>query len=441
MQYLGYADKKKSTMIHLICKFIVRHARTIVLLALGLVLPVILVGDAPKLTLGTSYEHKAGTWPQDSDKENIRKIGVLPVAPFVDRFGVAYVESFAVSPDGKKIAIEFQVPEGNGVLSQWITLWDTEKLTLETSRRLEEARPAGEWSVQFGHDVRYLTDGTALIVLTGPRVLLLSADNLTVLHDFPPSIPIDKDSGEVFVYKLSLCDSLARVALLRIPHRVFGETFSVMIYSAKDGEVIDQWNGEGQATDIAFSSDCKLVAVSTTGRLARSSENSVHVYQTDTSQPGGTFSTEHAVGDMHFVRSTNTLATIARHHMAPDFYKSDVVRFWQVLKGELVREYEYPKYGLRGNLDFSGDGRLMAVVTEWDKPSDVKRDWGNVRGFARFLTWDLVRNRIIYISEDLKGGIAWHYGEGKYLVRFSGDGKTLAVGGQVITLFRVNILD
>ena len=361
----------------------------------------------------------------------------LKFSEYSKRFPGAFVEAFDISPDGTSVVVEFEVAEGNGVLAQWLTLWNTKTGELTSSKRVEESRPASRWSRQFGHDVRFVADGSRLLVLTGPRALVVDSTTLDILHELHPSNQVVKELNDKFVYKVAICHSPPRAALLRIPHRVYGETFNVSTYSIDDGKLLVQWTDEGLATNISYSQACDLIAVSTVSDLARSESNSLRIYSAGNGHSKQMISSYHSVGGVQFRPDVGQVLTIPRHHLNPELYPTDTIRVWDVITGELLREYEYQEFGLRGNMTISRDGRFMAAVTEWENPVDLRGDSGNIRSFSRLLLWNLSHNRKMYVSKNLENEIIFSYGQGKHLVRYSGNGKLLAVGGEAITLYRL----
>ncbi len=121
----------------------------------------------------------------------------------------------------------------------------------------------------------------------------------------------------------------------------------------------------------------------------------------------------------------------------------DAVQVWDVDSGKLEQKFGYAKYGLRGGVATSSDGKLLAMAAFWLNPTDVKLDRNNPRGGARLLLWALPDGKLVYESEKLDqkydmGGLpinmSWGFLSPPILVRMSAAGDRLAFGGQLISV-------
>lgn len=91
----------------------------------------------------------------------------------------------------------------------------------------------------------------------------------------------------------------------------------------------------------------------------------------------------------------------------------------------------------------SSDGEWLAVADPWHNPADIKADRDVIRGWVRLLVWHVPTGNLIYESDDLgqdyrlHGEDAHHLFGGPVLVRVSGSGNRLAVGGDLIAVYSI----
>jgi hypothetical protein len=140
------------------------------------------------------------------------------------------------------------------------------------------------------------------------------------------------------------------------------------------------------------------------------------------------------------VGGSATLLTVPTNNMLETW---DAVQLWDVNTGKLEQKVGDPKYGLRGGVATSSDGKLLAMAAFWLNPTDVKLDRDNPRGGARLLLWTLPDGKLIYESEKLDqeydmGGLpvnlSWGFLSPPILVRMSSAGDRLAFGGKLISV-------
>ncbi|MFQ5874393.1 MAG: WD40 repeat domain-containing protein [Dehalococcoidia bacterium] len=378
----------------------------------------------------------AGSAWAGASEADLQEVYVVQNSEFTGQFPTGFVRSLDLSPDGKMLAVEFEVWEGEGLAGIWITLWDVDKQCLQTAKRLEGPDTEVGNYPQYGYRVQFTLDGHLLLVLTGPRLVALSLPDLEVSYAI--EAPAHEDPGAMFIYKFSVAAGTNRVALLYVPHRVFGTSFDVQVADLENGKLGERWHGAGQASNIALSPDGATVAVPIVSGLARSGENKCLLFDARSGERIRTITTLYATGDVLFLDEGTQLLTIPQYHEAPEYYPTDTVKVWNVSSGELLSEFGYGKEGMRGVVSASRDGTRLAATTTWSNPSDIRWDRDNIRGFTRFLLWETTSRKQLFVSSDLSGQMQPYVGESSdFLIRLSADGTRLAVGGELISVYSI----
>lgn len=361
----------------------------------------------------------------------LEEIYVLKESVFSSRFAGAHVESFDLSADGKTLAVEFQTWQKTGLGSMWITLWDVEGDRLMTSKRLEgPGREVGTYP-QYVRDVRFSPDGKSVFVLTGPRLVVLNVPKLDFLYAIEaPSL----GGSQKFIYKYSLATTANRLGLLYVYNRFHSASHEIHILDAENGQPLQKWEFAGQGSNIALSPDGNRVAVISNPEswLAQVQvhERNLFIFDTKNGNLIRSLNTGYNAGEVQFIGEGSQIVTIAL-----DQGTGYPVRIWDVSSSQVVEELEYEKYGIRGNISSSRGGRRLGATTFWENPEDYRKDRTVIRGFSRFLLWDVPSAKPIYISADLEDGMPWHIP--RFLIRLSSDGKRFAVGGERIVVYKI----
>lgn len=397
-----------------------RVATTIATLALCLAVGSTAQGKGPKVKVREVFVHNAS---------------VVHNSEYASRFRGANTLSFDLSPDGKTLAVELETFEEQRRQGVWVALWDVETKQLRSVKRLEG--PVGEVfpHAQYGTQVRFTHDSRMLIVLTGPRFVALKLPDLEEHYAVEAPAARDDSPSRLFIYKFSIATPANRLALLYVYHRVYSASYEVKILDSKNGEVLQHWRGAGQAAHISLSAEGKRVAVSVVSGVARSDKNNVLIFDASSGDLVRILNPQYATGSLQFVGNGNQLATVARYHMVPKFYRTDTIKLWDVSTGEVLREIGYRKYGIRGALAISSNGGRLGAITEWDNPMAIRMDWSWPPGFTRFLIWALPTGESLFVSQNLRGHGLWNSADGEFPLRFSADGTRFAVGSNPITVY------
>lgn len=360
---------------------------------------------------------------------------------------VGVVQSFDLSPDGRTIAVEFGTQERDKTNGSWVALWDVDRERLIGATQIDSDIPNIVW---YRHEIRFAPDGHVLLALTGPRLVALSFPGLKILYAFEDRVHPENAQNQMFLEGFSTAAN--RLAILEQYDHNSGHrpSLEVKIADLESGKVLSRWNKRGLSESIALSPDASLLALTINpGRLKNipAGEDNIFIVMPNTGKVVGAFSSGYSAGNAEFLDGNATLMTVPTNNMLDP---KDAVRLWDVKTGQLKQQLAYPQYGLRGSVSASADRRLLAVVTFWLNPTDVKLDRDNPRGGSRLLLWTLPNGKLVYTSGklgqeydfgglpmNLSWGGAWG-GEPPVLVRMSAAGDRLAFGGELISVNTVS---
>jgi hypothetical protein len=386
-----------------------------------------------------------------SQSYNLREIFVPQTSQFTQQHpGV--IQAFDLSPDGKTLAVEFGVPESGKMVDgwktagSWVALWDVDKERLIGTKQIDLHIPHIVW---YRQHIRFTADGHMLLVLTGPHLVALSFPDLKILYTFEERIQPDDARNQMFLEGFSAAAN--RLAILKQYDHNSGHSPSleVKVTDLETGKVLSRWSRLGLCESIALSPDASLLALTInpgpwgTKKKIPAGENNVFIVRPDSGEIVRAFNSGYAAANSEFLGGSTTLITIPTYNMlAPE----DEVELWDAKTGQLKQQLAYPKYGVRGGVSATADGKLLAVAAFWLNPTDVRLDRDNPRGGSRLLIWALPDGNPAYASEELSqeydlGGLPMSFllggargGQPPVLVRMSASGDRLAFGGQLISV-------
>lgn len=384
------------------------------------------------------------------------------------------VWSFDLSPDGKTLAVEFgtHVPDVGrkyGKFGIWVALWSVDTGRLVAAQEIEDDLPLyiiGQYNkglpfAWYEHKLRFSGDGRALIVLTGPRLVALSFPELAPMWTLEDPVDLDSDKAQMVFTNFSVSVQAGRVAVLRqyvkgdVKTIVGPYSFEVLTADLRDGKLLGRWSKAGHSESIALSPDGSLLALALTmseRQLSRDGlvpigQSNVLVLNADSGEVVRAFNTGPLAGDAQFLASAKRLVTVPYDHGSsdPQWYLNGTVKLWNLETGQLDRELSYPKYGVRNSSEMalSADGSWLAVADPWHNSADIKSDRDVTRGWVRLLVWHIPTGRLVYESNDLganfelQSGLPGLFGR-PVLVRVSGSGNRLAIGGELIAVYSID---
>jgi WD40 repeat protein len=378
----------------------------------------------------------------DSHPTAAKELEVLQISAFTDRFPAAFVKSFDLSPDGKTVAVEFETYEGEGNRGIWIALWSlNERAELRRFERLEGPGRDILRDNSYQFRVRFGPDGQMLFVLTGPRLVALALPTLEVSYAIEAPVPPGRRGKGPYIHDFSIALEVERIAI----HYQSGlypdpDTLEIQILDSKTGELKVRWSRPGYFASFALSPDGSLLAAASNPikrGLRVPDKPNAFVFDSSTGKQLRAINTGFMLRHVYFMPDGNRLLTCAGDSGFADDFKNDAIKIWDLQEGKLAQKLSYGEFGIRGQAAISASGTRLVTITEWQNPDDRRQDRDVIRGFARFLIWDLEKPKLEFISAPLQGGIESPVSEGRFLVRLSADGKRLVVGGERISLYSV----
>jgi hypothetical protein len=372
--------------------------------------------------------------------------------------------AFDLSPDGKTLAVEFGTREPDKRITDWVALWDIESQRLIATKEVEPDEP--KQTLSFGvcrdalcltktklpapvaiswqsKNIRFSPDGRELLVLTGPSLVALSFPELKVLYAVEDRVTEENIFTQMFIEGFAMAAN--RLAILeQISHNSDQCcALKVILAELDTGRILGQWSRPGMSQSIALSPDGKLLALTISPwgvKKIPARENNIFLLKPESGEVVRAFNSGFAAGNAEFLGGSTTVLTVPTNNM---FATKDEIKVWDASTGQLKQELCYPKYGLRGGVSASANGKLLAVAAYWLNPWDVRLDRTNPRGGTSLLLWDLSTNSLVYSSPRLGqeynlGGLpinlSWGFLHPPILVRMSASGDRLAFGGQVISV-------
>jgi hypothetical protein len=214
-------------------------------------------------------------------------IGTAPVA-------------FDIAPDGSRLAVEFWVLEDappNTSVEIWLAVWD-----LSTKQQLQAAPVDGPFTThelenpQIRYDVRFSPD-SHLVVQTGLRVRVLTADGLQPIYSIAPSEDLSKTKYGPVIRNFSLSSDARRIAVLSDSLVENRPRSAITVLDLLSGERLYTWNTEPHISQVTLSPDGNVVLLNelSANRLtARSSADGkvLHSWNENLEPPVFTSATE-----------------------------------------------------------------------------------------------------------------------------------------------------
>jgi hypothetical protein len=341
-------------------------------------------------------------------------------------------------------------PESDNTNANWVALLDVDGQRLTEAKQIDGDIPDLLW---YTRNIRFSPDGRMLLVITGPRLVALSFPELKVLYAFEDRVLPENIENQMFIEGFSVAAN--RLAILKQYSHNSDHSFSleVTIADLDSGAAIAHWSKPDFSESIALSPDAKLLALTINPgawgtRNIPAGEDNVFIVKPDFGEVVRALNSGSAEGNAEFVGDGGMLLTMPAIFA---FGPRDAAKVWDVGTGQLEQKFGYPKYGLRGGMSLSADGKLLAVGAVWLNRMDVFFDRNNTRGGARLTIWSLPDRKLVSSSDelgeeyDLGGqpislllGGAWG-GSPPVLVRMSASGNRLAAGGQKISVYSLEI--
>ena len=363
----------------------------------------------------------------------------IRAADFPEKYPATFVKAFDLSPDGKVLAVEFEVWEGKGLTAIWVALWTTEDSSLISHKRLEGPGKDILANVQYSYDIRFTRDGRKLLVLTGPRLLTVDVDTLDTLHSINSEAPQAWSPKGLVIRNFSISRDSRILAVLYDFHALYSPSSTIRLFDFQCGRVLTEWTIEGTARSMSLSPDGERIVLSMNsviaGRKVPAEVQNVLLVDTRAKTLRG-FNTGYLAADAQFLPDGKQIVTISANVAEWRLYSEDTLKIWDAESAELLEELHYEKYGIRGTLAVAHEAPLLAVSTGWANPTDIKLDRDVTRGFDRLQLWDISTGKLLFVSSDLVDDSLSRLVV--FLTRVSASGTKVAVGGTIVHVYRIS---
>jgi len=334
---------------------------------------------------------------------------------------------FDLSPDGRTLAVLLETHQGSddSGKSIWLVLWDVNTRQVERSKRLEGPDPESRNHAQYGFRVRFVPIIGRILVLTGSRLLSLHRQSLEIAFAFDsPAMP-GKLMESRLIKHFSVSEDGSRLVVeywQGWPQR----EVEIEIADAIEGRILFTRKVAGPAYAVLSPDGGRIVITQNRFDKKGFLRARPNVFLQDVKTQATLM--ELAIGvltaDVQFL-SPNLILTIAGGPHDPIVYSKDRIKVWDLSTGKIIREFEYGKYGVRGAMDFSKSGQLLAAVVHWSSKWNARLDTSIFPSWTRLVIWDLQTGKRIWVSRNGPTDPAvTHWRQ----VRLSEDATRMAVG-------------
>jgi hypothetical protein len=283
---------------------------------------------------------------------------------------------------GKEIAVAFQAGVHEKGVSVWLAIWDIgsrkilRRAAIESGLTIEQAV-----NPHSGRDVRYTTDGSLVVVGTGPRVLVLKADELTMLKSIDP---IQIDSGPKYgpsILGFDVSDDGRWVAVLTRSVGMSRSAAGLTLVDLKGSTPSVEWVIRQDVGSISLSNDGSRVAL--TGYSSGSGDlydvalldsktgKELRAFQSGCSNPSVC-----GASDARFW-GNDRIVTVPRPATdAGGRFLATSLRIFDVKTGELIRELSPKGFSSIGAISIARQVPVVATINSWETRSDIRRELG-----------------------------------------------------------------
>jgi WD40 repeat protein len=294
-------------------------------------------------------------------------------------------EAFDFSPDGKRIAVEFEVGEGSHV-AIWIGEWEIATKQLIRKKKLELLTGEHPRHPQFMRELQYSPDGSKIITITGPHLFALDASTLEPEYSLSPT----RQNNFLHLFSVSADGSTLALAETGIP--LSGQRALIHVADASNGKIEATWELPAEAGTLSLSPDGAQIATNLGDNSFAKSD--IFIFNSKTGELVSSFSSgfnsapEFGAGWILFVDSSTLLVTPGPdtdRHWQP---AGRVLKLLDVAKRSEVTEFSLGKSNPTGILSQSADGKLFATVTITLKHPRFLMPTDDVPGQLHLLVFD-----------------------------------------------------
>jgi hypothetical protein len=360
--------------------------------------------------------------------------------------------SFDFTPDNSQIAVEFRARREAGTVAVWVGQWGLPAKQFLRACKADELSVAEAHNSGFNTKLRFVPDGRHLVVLTGPRIRVLSAETCAIAGEFGPATPktrspqgmtirtfdIARDSGSIAVLSDNAQYSLPGI-------RAIKEAESwVQVFDLFGGEKLGEFSLQGAFRKLAIAPSGHQIVMSGVFRIpGDAGEEDTTVFDVKTGNIARRFNSGFwGSGDIPvaFVSSSKIAVAPTADTDSWGRYSGKSVRIFDAGTGKMVQEIAPPKFGPLGFLAVSPDGTLAATVSYWqgrrERLSDNLDQYGS-EARAKLIVLRLADGKSFQLNAPVRQG-KLDFTQDQYCLRLSADGSLLALfQGQSVNVYQV----
>jgi WD40 repeat protein len=363
----------------------------------------------------------------DVNAQSIHKLGSATIKDFSCEESGSRAQMFDVSPDGSKLAAQLLVVGSDKNISITVATWDISKKAV--IGKADVLGPVG-YSHQFPNpqyvsNLRFTPDGTRLVSLVGRDLNVIDVQTLAVSHLL--SVP----EGTT-LRRLALSGDSHILAVSSSAATSPWEPATVHLFDVGTRKQIAEWKSAYSPQDISLSPDGSQMLLSNfakggppEGDVALVESLSGTLIRTFDIKNAGGHGSPYGAGGARYLGKNKFLSLPNQSADKPEDLARSTIKIWDIKTGELLHEFTYGKYGIRGPVVARDSSPIIAAITNSGEPADVGRDSERV-GFRKMLLFKLNAREPFYVSDDLR---AFHsraiFPDGE--IKLSDDGQIIAV--------------
>jgi hypothetical protein len=280
------------------------------------------------------------------------------------------ISDFAISPDNTKIAVGFEVGEGDKKLGAWLGEWEITTKKLVATAHLPHPVSEAMAFVALHHEtMEYTPDGSAIIFLAGSNLYGFDSATLNLRYSISATEGAEISTSEMYEQRFSISPDGSTLAVL------IGQSYdpprrgSIGLYKTNNGEQVGLWPLSVPIRSLSLSADGKQLLISIlnpknatdillfdsmTGRQIRSFESG--------------FGTQQLVGaalNAVFVDADRFIVTPGSSINAKGQYLGHALRIFDSHTGKVTGELTYEKLGPSADLWVSNKDATLATLNLW----------------------------------------------------------------------------
>jgi hypothetical protein len=353
-------------------------------------------------------------------------------------------QGFDISPDGKTIAVAFQVGEGDKGVGVWFALWEIANKRLLSKTRIDGGLTVDEArNPHSGREVRYSPNGEIIVVQSGPRVLMVQSKDLNRIKSIGP-LPVEPSSKygpAIWAFDISR-DSHCLAVLTRSVGRTRAIA-GVQVIDLTSGATTAQWSIQAAPSSIALSDDGSRVLLSDV-RISDNQFADVALFEAKTGAVLRGFSSGCpnldicGASDARFWGKDRIVTVPKAATDGRGQFIATALRIFDENTGLLIRELKPRRFSSTGAFTIANQAPLLATVNAWDTPSDVVSELNFRHARPEIWVFNLVDGTASTVRRHIpRGQQARHVDQ--YCLRVSGDASIVALfEDQIIKVYKLS---